>query len=268
MQPILNIAINAARSASKIIVRSIGRLNVQDILEKQKNDFVTEVDKAAEREIISIIKKAYPDHKILAEESGLIEGNDDFVWIIDPLDGTTNFIHDVPHFCISIAFQHKNKLEHGVVYDPIRNELFITSRGEGARLNDKRMRVSSKYRIEKSLIAVGLPFKNLAHIPIYLRIFEHILPQSVGIRRTGSAALDLAYVAAGRYDGFWELALREWDMAAGILLVKEAGGLVSDMEGGEDYFTKGDLIAGTPKVFKALLQTIRPLIKDDRPQDV
>lgn len=259
MQPILNIAINAARNASKVIVRSIGRLETQQISEKHKNDFVTEVDKAAEKEIISTLKKTYPNHKIIAEESGVIEGEDDFTWIIDPLDGTTNFIHNVPHYAVSIAFQYKGKLEHGTIYDPIRNELFVASRGEGARLNDRRIRVSNSTKIEKSLIGTGFPFKDPNRIPIYLRIFEKILPHVGGIRRAGSAALDLAYVAAGRFDGFWELGLKEWDMAAGVLMIREAGGLVSDLLGEENYLEQGNIVTGNPKVFKGLLQIIKPL---------
>ncbi|MBA2654931.1 MAG: inositol monophosphatase [Gammaproteobacteria bacterium] len=259
MQPILNIAIAAARNASRVIVRSIGRLDAHQISEKDKNDFVTEVDKAAEKEIIQTLKKTYPDHKFIAEESGVQEGNEDFTWIIDPLDGTTNFIHGIPHFAISIAFQYKGKMEHGVIYDPIRNELFVASRGEGARLNDRRIRVSSNIKIERSLLGTGFPFKNLHHIPLYMKIFEHILPQVSGIRRAGSAALDLAYVAAGRFDGFWELGLQQWDMAAGVLMIKEAGGLVCDFSGEENYLSQGDLIAGNPKVFKGLLQMIHPI---------
>jgi myo-inositol-1(or 4)-monophosphatase len=259
MQPILNIAVNAARNASKVIMRSIGRLDIRDINEKDKNDFVTEVDKSAEKEIIATLRKSYPDHKIIAEESGISEGSDDFVWIIDPLDGTTNYIHGVPHYAISIAFQYKGKLEHGLIYDPIRNELFLTSRGEGSKLNDRRIRVSSNSRLEHCLIGTGFPFKNLNDFPLYLKTFAEILPNVSGIRRAGSAALDLAYVAAGRFDGFWELGLKQWDIAAGVLMVKEAGGLVSDFLGEEGYLDNGNIIAGNPKIFKALLQIIRPL---------
>lgn len=264
MQPILNIAINAARNASRIITRSMGRLEPQHISEKKRNDFVTEVDKAAEREIIATLKKTYPDHKIIAEESGIIEGNEDFVWIIDPLDGTTNYIHGIPHFSVAIAFQYKGKIEHGVVYDPIRNELFTASRGSGAKLNDRRLRVSATMKLENSLIGTGFPFKAPDDIAIYLKMFEGILPSVSGIRRAGSAALDLAYVAAGRFDGFWELGLKEWDMAAGMLMIREAGGLVSDLSGGEDMFGTGNIVAGNPKVFKGLLQLIRSTRQIDK----
>lgn len=259
MQPLLNIAVTAARNASRIIMRSLGRVEAHHISEKNRNDFVTEVDKAAEKEIIATIQKNYPNHKIISEEAGTIEGDDTFVWIIDPLDGTTNFIHGIPHFSISIAVLYKGKIEHGVIYDPIRNELFVASRGDGARLNDRRIRVSSNIKVERSLIGTGFPFKNPENISIYLRIFSDMLSQVGGMRRAGSAALDLAYVAAGRFDGFWELGLSEWDMAAGILLIKEAGGLVSDVHGEEKCLETGNIIAGNPKIFKNLLQIIKPI---------
>jgi myo-inositol-1(or 4)-monophosphatase len=259
MQPPVNIAITAARNASKVIIRSLGRLDQREITEKQKNDFVTDVDKAAEKEIIAVIKKSYPDHKIVAEESGESEGNEDFVWIIDPLDGTTNYIHGVPHFCISIGFLYKKKLEHGIIFDPVRNELFIASRGSGAQLNDRRIRVSNNSKLEKSLLGTGFPFKYPQNIPLYLRTFQEILPHAGGIRRAGSAALDLAYVAAGRFDGFWEMGLKPWDLAAGVLMIKEAGGIVSDFSGGENFMTTENVIAGNLKIFKLLLQIIHPL---------
>lgn len=259
MQPILSNAINAARIASRIIVRSIGRLESHHISEKNRNDFVTEVDKLAEKEIINALSKAYPDHKFIAEESGITEGNEDFVWIIDPLDGTTNYIHGIPHFAISIALQYKGKLEHGVIFDPIRDELFVASRGDGARLNDRRIRVSNQNKLESSLIGTGFPFKNPKNVPIYLRMFETMLPQVSGLRRAGSAALDLAYVAAGRLDGFWEMGLSSWDMAAGTLLIQEAGGLAGDFSGTENQMETGNIIAGNPRIFKALLQLIRPV---------
>lgn len=259
MQPILNIAVTAARNASRIIMRSFGRLEAQQISEKKRNDFVTEIDKAAEKEIIQTIYKSYPNHKIIAEESGVLEGDETFTWIIDPLDGTTNFIHGIPHFSVSIAVRYKNKIEHAVIYDPIRNELFTASRGDGARLNDRRIRVSSNTKLERSLIGTGFPFKNPENIATYLRIFSDMLNQTGGMRRAGSAALDLAYVAAGRFDGFWELGLSEWDMAAGMLLIQEAGGLLSDIHGEEKCLETGNIIAGNPKIFKNLLQIIKPI---------
>lgn len=260
MQPILSIAINAARNASKILLRSLGQISPQNVTEKQRNDFVTEVDKQSEKKIIETIQKSYPDHKIIAEESGLIDGDDTFTWIIDPLDGTTNFIHGIPHFCISIALRYKGRIEHGVIYDPIRNELFTASRGEGARLNERRLRVTTNVSLEKSMIGTGFPFRNLENITTYMRAFGSIMPKVCGVRRAGSAALDLAYVASGRFDGFWEMGLSEWDIAAGSLMVKEAGGLVSDTLGEENYLETGNVIAGNPKIFKALLQIIRPLM--------
>jgi myo-inositol-1(or 4)-monophosphatase len=256
MHPTLNIAINAARNASKIIVRSLERLGSIQVIEKQRNDFVTEVDRLAEIEIIKTLRKAFPDHKIIAEESGISEGREDYIWIIDPLDGTTNYIHGIPHFAVSIAMQYKGKLEHGLIYDPIRDELFVGSRGEGARLNDRRMRVSQQLKLEASLIGTGFPFKTPENIEPYIRAFETLLTKTIGLRRAGSAALDLAYVAAGRLDGFWELGLSPWDMAAGALLIKEAGGMVGDTTGGENYLATGDIVAGNPRIFKALLQVV------------
>jgi myo-inositol-1(or 4)-monophosphatase len=259
MQPILNIAVAAARNATRTIMRSFGRIEAHHISEKNRNDFVTEIDKAAEKEIILTIQKNYPTHKIISEENGIIEGDSTFTWIIDPLDGTTNYIHGIPHFSVSIAMVYRDKIEHGVIYDPIRNELFTASRGDGARLNDRRMRVSSNIKVDKSLIGTGFPFKNPEDISVYLRIFSEMLSQVGGMRRAGSAALDLAYVAAGRFDGFWELGLSEWDMAAGMLLIKEAGGLVSDVHGEEKCLETGNIIAGNPKIFKYLLQIIKPI---------
>lgn len=264
MHPVVNNAVNAARSASKVILRMMGHVDTYNISEKSRNDFVTEVDKLAEAEIIKILKKTYPDHTIIAEESGLIDGDEDYVWLIDPLDGTTNYIHGIPHFAISIAMKHKNKLEHGVIFDPIRNELFTASRGEGARLNERRIRVSQQIRLEKALIGTGFPFKHIDLIKTYLNAFEAILPHTGGMRRAGAAALDLAYVAAGRFDGFWEFFLSPWDMAAGALLIKEAGGLVGDADGGEDYLNTGNIVCGNPKIFKALLQLIKPKVADIR----
>lgn len=257
MHPVVNIAINAARNASKIIMSMWGRVDIRDISEKSRNDFVTEVDKLAESEIIKTLKKPYPDHTFIAEESGIAQGDESYVWIIDPLDGTTNYIHGIPHFAVSIAMKYKNKLEHAVIFDPIRNELFTATRGEGARLNDRRLRVSQQSKIEHALLGTGFPYKTPEAIDPYLRVFENLLPQVRGMRRAGSAALDLAYVAAGRFDGFWEFFLSPWDIAAGALLIKEAGGLVGDIYGGEKYLETGHIVAGNNKIFKALLQVIK-----------
>lgn len=253
-EPIINIAIDAVRSAGNIIVRAMDR--PFKTTEKHPNDFVTEVDQRAESEIISIIKKAYPRHGILAEESGETKGND-YQWIIDPLDGTRNFIHGFPYFAISIAVSHKNKIEHGVIYDPTRQDLFIASRGKGAFLNDRRIRVSTRKNLEDCLFGTGFAYRHTdKNNPLPQKILQSILPVSGDIRRAGAAALDLAYVAAGRLDGFWELGLHIWDIAAGILLIKEAGGIVCDPFGGEDYLKTGNIVAANPVLIRQFLKMI------------
>ena len=257
MQPMLNIAVRAARAAGTVIVRHADRLDSLTVNVKQRNDFVSEVDQMAEDEIIKIIRKAFPSHGILAEESGAHDG-DDYQWVIDPLDGTTNFLHGFPQFGVSIAVKHKGRLEHGVVYDPLRQELFTASRGDGAHLNDRRMRVSKQKSLEGALLGTGFPFKILEHIDPYLGMLKDLFSGTAGIRRAGAACLDLAYVASGRIDGFWEIGLQEWDMAAGVLLIQEAGGLVGDFNGGHNHLKNGNLVAGNPKVFKAILKAIQP----------
>lgn len=256
----LNIALRAARKAGELIERAAERVDLVSIEEKGRNDFVTEVDKAAEKEIIYHLKKAYPDHSIIGEEGGSQPGaNTDVEWIIDPLDGTTNFIHGIPQYSVSIACRIKGQLEHAVVYDPIKREEFTASRGRGATLNGRRIRVSSRRGLPGALIGTGIPFSGYAleNISPYLAALQEIAGQTSGIRRPGSAALDLAYVAAGRFDAFWEMNLNSWDMAAGILLVKEAGGLVSDFHGGHDYMDSGNVVCGGPKVFKPILQIVK-----------
>lgn len=255
MHPLLNIAIQAARQASKTLLRSMDRLDVIEINRKARNDFVTEVDRRSEHEIIQVIRKAYPDHAILGEESGFLEGNET-CWIIDPLDGTTNYIHGFPHFAISIGVKNGEQLEAGVIYDPVRNELFSAARGKGATVNDRRMRVSPVKKLEDALMGTGFPHREIEHVQPFLKILSNIYPQCAGIRRAGSAALDLAYVAAGRLDGFWESHLKEWDMAAGVLMIQEAGGTVSDFEGGQTHLKKGDIIASNPKIHKEILEII------------
>ena len=257
MHPTLNIAVRAARSAGNVIIRNLGRLDSLSVHTKDRNDFVTEVDKKAEQEIIYILHKAYPDHSILAEESGAHQGND-YQWIIDPLDGTTNFLHGFPQFAVSIALRHKGRLEQGVVYDPLRQELFTASRGGGAMLNDRRIRVTNRKTLDGALLGTGFPFKSQQHLETYLDMFRALFPQTAGIRRPGSAALDLSYVAAGRLDGFWEIGLNIWDMAAGVLLIQEAGGLCSDFVGGSNHLESGNLVAGNPKLFAEILKTLRP----------
>jgi myo-inositol-1(or 4)-monophosphatase len=262
MQPMLNIAIRAARSAGDLILRSsdnIGQLNID---QKGKNDYASEVDRAAEREIINIIRTAYPDHAILAEESGLHKGND-FVWVIDPLDGTTNFLHGFPQYAVSIALKYRGRLEVAVIYDPLRDELFTAKRGGGAMLNSRRLRVTNQTSMKGALIGTGFPFKTDLHLDAYIGMFRAITTEAAGIRRAGAAALDLAYVAAGRLDGFWEIGIMEWDMAAGILLIKEAGGVVTDFSFNDNYLASGNVIAGSPKMHQMLYQLIEPHVTDN-----
>jgi myo-inositol-1(or 4)-monophosphatase len=259
MHPALNIMVKAARRASQIINRASQDIEHLKITTKQQNDFVTEVDKAAEAAIIEILREAYPDYGILAEESGLAAGKDsgsDYQWIIDPLDGTTNFIHGFPQYSVSIALSYKGQLNQAVVYDTLRNEMFTASKGGGAYLNERRIRVTKCAKMEEALLGTGFPFRVFDHSGPYIGIFKEFTQRSAGIRRLGSAALDLAYVACGRLDGFWEFGLMPWDMAAGCLLISEAGGLVSDLSGGEDYLKTGNLVAGTPKVFSQILQVV------------
>lgn len=259
VQPILNIAIRAARSAGALIVRQLERVDSLNVTEKGRNDFVTEVDQRAEQIIIDTIHKAYPNHGILAEESGQRSG-DETIWIIDPLDGTTNFLHNFPHFAVSIAVEHRSRIVQAVIFDPIRQELFTASRGEGAQLDSRRIRVSKKTSMDSALLGTGFPFRELSNLDGYLSTLQAFMPNCAGIRRAGSAALDLAYVAAGRLDGFWEFGLKRWDIAAGVLLIHEAGGFVSDPFGGESYLDCGDIVAGNPKIAKKMLQTLHPLV--------
>jgi myo-inositol-1(or 4)-monophosphatase len=256
----LNIAVKAARRAGDIIVQASRNLDLLNVSKKSHSDFVSEVDRTAEDAIIRILRESYPDHAILAEESGASGDtqNTEFQWIIDPLDGTTNFLHGFPQYSVSIALKHKGILTKAVVYNPNNNELFTASKGGGAYLNNQRLRVSKRIRLEDCLIGTGIPFRDLTHMDAYLNIFKDIIPRVAGIRRPGSAALDLSYVAAGRYDGFWEIGLAPWDMAAGVLMIKEAGGLVGDLEGDDTYLESGQILAGNPKIFSQLLQVITP----------
>ena len=260
MKPTLNIAITAARAAGQIILRNYAHVDQLRPQTKQYNDFVSEVDQMAEQEIIATIRKAYPSHAILAEESGEHSG-DEFQWIIDPLDGTTNFLHGFPQFSVSIALKHEKKLEVGVVYDPFKEELFAAERGGGATLNNRRIRVSKRTHLEGALLGTGFPYREGQDLDGYLRTLRKILEQTTGIRRAGSAALDLAYVANGRLDGFWEFDLNAWDIAAGVLLIQEAGGLVSDTQGGHSYLESGDLVCANPKLFKTLLTIVNSALK-------
>ncbi len=268
MHPTLNIAVKAARRAASVINRASTQLDLLTVQTKSPNDFVTEVDRAAENAIVEVLRDTYPGHGILAEESGEVgpaNGEEsEFTWIIDPLDGTTNFIHGFPQYAISIALTKGGALEHGVVYDPIRNELFTASRGSGAFLNDRRIRVSRRNRLADALLGTGFPYRKFDHVDAYLATFKELTQKSAGIRRPGAAALDLAYVACGRLDGFWEMGLAPWDMAAGTLLIQEAGGLVSDFAGEANHMTTGNLVAGTPKVFGQLL----PIVQAYRPANL
>lgn len=265
MHPILNIAVKAARRGATVINRASTQLDLLSVQSKSPNDFVTEVDHAAEQAIIEVLREAYPGHGILAEESGELApangADSEFVWIIDPLDGTTNFIHGFPQYAVSIALTKNGALEHAVVYDPNRNELFTASRGSGAFLNDRRIRVSRRTRLNEALLGTGFPYRQFDHVDAYLATFRELTQKSAGIRRPGAAALDLAYVACGRLDGFWEFGLAPWDMAAGALLIQEAGGLISDLAGEANYLASGNVVAGTPKVFGQLL----PIVQSYRP---
>ncbi|MEW7975961.1 MAG: inositol monophosphatase family protein [Candidatus Sedimenticola endophacoides] len=260
MQPTTNIAIRAARSAGSVLMRYFQRIDSLTIDSKGKNDFVTEVDRASEQAIIAVLRKAYPSHSILAEESGSHEGND-FQWVIDPLDGTTNYLHGFPQFSISIALKHKGVLETAVVYDPLRDEIFTANRGAGAMLNDRRLRIADRKGLGGALLGTGFPYRDFHHMEAYMGMLQTFARECAGIRRPGSAALDFAYVAAGRLDGFWELGLAEWDFAAGALLVKEAGGTVSDIGGGR-FLETGNVVAGGLKLHGAMLKAIRPHLTD------
>jgi myo-inositol-1(or 4)-monophosphatase len=258
MHPMLNIAVKAARRAGSIINRAVLEGGALEIRAKNKNDFVTQVDKAAEQAIIGVIRTAYPEHRILAEESGDTPGaRPEYLWVIDPLDGTTNYIHGFPQYCVSIALEHKGVLAQAVVYDPGKNELFTASRGRGAFLDDRRIRVSKCLQLKDALVGTGFPFKELSRLDLYLRQLRTLMTSCAGVRRAGAAALDLAYVAAGRLDAFWEMGLSRWDMAAGALLIQEAGGLAADLQGGADFLDRGEIAAATPKVLPQLLEALR-----------
>jgi myo-inositol-1(or 4)-monophosphatase len=262
MHPMLNTAITAARRAGTFIVRSMEKRQYLQIDIKGQNDFVSEVDRQAENTIIKILRKAYPSHAILAEESGAQKG-DDYQWVIDPLDGTTNFLHGNPQFGVSIALRYRGELEQAVIYDPLRDELYTASRGAGAFFNNRRVRVSGLNSLEGALLGTGFPFRMQHHIDCYLDTFKALFHQVTDVRRAGAVSLDLAYIAAGRLDGFWEIGLGEWDMAAGALIIQEAGGLVSDFSGGNNYLNTGNIVAGSPKVHKGILQMIQPLLSEE-----
>lgn len=251
MQALLNTAIKAARRGGDLAARQLKRLGELKIESKGANDFVTQVDRAAEEQIIESIREYYPDHAFLAEESGA-QGDSDHVWIIDPLDGTTNFIHGLPIFAVSIALRIRGRLEVGVVYDPNRQEIFTALRGRGAQVDGHKIRVSGRRGLNDALIGTGFPYRSREKLETYVKMLASVLARTAGVRRPGAASLDLAWLAAGRYDGFWEFGLNTWDIAAGCLLVREAGGLISELQGEGDYLESGNIVAGTPKVHDAL----------------
>ncbi|MGQ0430394.1 MAG: inositol monophosphatase family protein [Gammaproteobacteria bacterium] len=262
MHPLVNIATAAARRAGEVIMRSLERAGGVAVSEKSRNDFVSEVDRAAEQAVIATIRKVYPGHGILAEESGRHEG-DDYTWIIDPLDGTTNFLHGLPHFAVSVACRHRDRVEAGVVFDPVRNELFTAARGGGAQLDGRRLRVSRHQGLDGALIGTGFPYReNKRWMRAYLGMLERVMDRAAGVRRPGAASLDLAYVAAARLDGFWEIGLAPWDTAAGNLMITEAGGLIGTFTGSA-YQDGGNLVAGNPRVYAALVETLAPLLSDE-----
>ena len=267
MNPMLNMAIKAAYEAGDIIARSADRIDQLQIENKDKNDFVSEIDRAAEATIIGILQKAYPSHAFLGEESGKHAGKVEaegpkYEWIIDPLDGTTNFLYGVPQYAVSIALKKDGKLDQAVIYDPIKDELFFASRGGGAFLNKRRMRVSKRLSLSGALLTTGVPYRSdqADLIDTYFQTMKVLMIDTAGIRRPGAASLDLAYVAAGRYDGFWEFGLHEWDIAAGCLLVQEAGGLIGDLHGGNTHMKTGDIVAASPKVFKDMIKRLHKVL--------
>jgi myo-inositol-1(or 4)-monophosphatase len=255
VQPLVNIAVSAARSAGNFIMRYLEHIDQLTVTRKGRNDFATEVDRGAEAEIVRLIRKAYPDHAILAEEGGE-NGQNETVWIIDPLDGTTNFLHGLPHFAVSIGIQIRGRLEHGVIYAPCTQDLYITSRGSGATMNNRKLRVSRRKDLAESLIGTGVPI-HAGNLDAYMPMLKRVAEETAGIRRAGSAALDLAYVAAGRLDAYWELNLKPWDIAAGLLMVQEAGGLVSEIYGGADILKTGNVLAAAPKLHAPMAELLQ-----------
>ena len=266
MNPMLNIGVRAARAAGRVITKNMGRLDTLRIEKKGHNDFATEVDQTAEAEIVETLLKAYPDHRILAEESGQLgKADSEYQWIVDPLDGTMNFIHGYPHFSVSIGLYQKGRAFQSVVYDPVRQELFTASKGDGAYLDGRRIRVSGAAQLGNALVSASYPYQggDTKDLEFSMAALKAFTEQSSGVRRAGSAALDLAYIAAGRIDGAWISGVKKWDTAAGALLVREAGGLINDYHGGDTWFESGKLIAGSPKVHHAMLQTMAVVIKEN-----
>ena len=262
MEAMLNVAIMAARRGGDTLIRNLNKLDRLNVEKKGRNDFVSDADRTAEKAVIETIKRHYPDHAILAEESGQ-QGDSEYVWVIDPLDGTTNYLHGFPVFCVSVGLMHKGRVEHGAVYDPLRQEFFTASRGQGAQLDGRKIRVSGRTSLDRALLGTGLPFRdsNMALDP-YLNMLIGAIKTTEGIRRAGSAALDLCYVAAGRLDAYWETGLSIWDLAAGTLIVREAGGIISGLNGSEDFLHTGHVLTGTPKIYSAFAKQFGPDIKE------
>ena len=261
MHALLNVAVMAARSAGNALIRKLNNLEKLKVEKKGHNDFVSDADHAAEAAVIRTVQRHYPDHAFLAEESG-VSGDSDHVWIIDPLDGTTNYLHGFPVFAVSIAVQVKGRIEHGVVYDPLRQELFTATRGDGAQLDGRKIRVSKQTQLENALIGTGFPFRQAdVEMTSYLAMLEKVIRNTAGVRRPGAAALDLAYVAAGRLDAFWETGLHAWDLAAGGLIIREAGGIVSGLDGSEGYLDSGHVLCGAPKIYAGLARLCAREIK-------
>lgn len=256
-RPAVNVAVRAARAAGNVILRYMNRIDGLAVVEKQRMDFASEVDRLAEAEIVRELRRAYPSHAILAEEGGAL-GKSPQVWAVDPLDGTHNYLRGIPHFSVSIAMLDKGEPIYAVVFDPLRDELYTASKGDGAYLNDRRIRVSKRESLAGALIATGFPYRQRAHLDAQLAMTRSLLVEAEDLRRSGSAALDLAYTAAGRHDGFFEIGLNPWDMAAGVLLVREAGGQYCDFTGQAGLPKNGNLIAGNHHVVQAMVETIRP----------
>lgn len=269
MQPMVNIALRAARRAGQIITRAADRTDELTIEEKAENDFVSEVDRQAEAAIVDTILKAYPDHGIIGEEGGAVESDSEFTWVIDPLDGTTNYLRGIPHHCTSIAVKRGNVLTHGIIVDHFRNEEFTATRGEGAQLNGKRIRVTSTAKLNGAIVHTGMPWaQQKQHGDVDAGIYRHFCDNAGAVRRMGSAALDLAYVAAGRIDVYVEIGVFEWDLAAGAIIVREAGGFVSDLAGGDRFLETGNVVATTPRLFKNVAQMVRNVVREHDDHDL
>ncbi|MHB1566048.1 MAG: inositol monophosphatase family protein [Acidiferrobacter sp.] len=264
MHPMLHTAIRAARRAGALIVRAVPDVDRLTVESKGRHDFVSEVDRRAEQTIMAVIRTAYPDHALLAEESGTAAGNE-WEWVIDPLDGTTNFLHGFPQFAVSIGLRRQGRMEQAVVFDPLRDELFTASRGDGAQLNDRRIRVSRVADLGLALVGTGFPFRQTDALEPWIAAFRTLAQATSGIRRAGSAALDLAYVACGRLDGFWETGLQPWDTAAGSLLIREAGGLVSDLSTDADPIQSGNILAGNPRIYELMRHLFEDLARTQPP---